>query len=60
MEPAIIGHCRIGYFRIGVYNPVFDRVIDRLEQYHAAVTVTADEYPYGVWDETDWDFCVWE
>ena len=27
VDPAIIGRCRIGYFRIGVKDPVFDKVL---------------------------------
>lgn len=27
MDPAILGYCRLGYFRLGVLNPVFERMI---------------------------------
>jgi len=32
MDPAVIGHCRIGYFRIGVKDTVFDDAVDALEK----------------------------
>ncbi len=31
MDPAIIGHMRIGYFRIGVFDPQFDEVLTQRE-----------------------------
>lgn len=32
LDPAIWGHFRWGYFRWGVYNPVFERMVERLRQ----------------------------
>lgn len=31
MDKAIVGACRVGYCRVGVYRPDFDRLVKRLE-----------------------------
>lgn len=31
MDPAIIGSCRIGHFRIGVFRDDWDRLLTRLK-----------------------------
>lgn len=32
MDPAIIGSCRIGYFRIGVFRDDWDRLVDQFKK----------------------------
>jgi hypothetical protein len=63
-DPAIVGYCRVGYFRIGVYDPVFDRMLRRLESRRDIAGVTPPTDPSGlpaaVWDQTDWDKCLWQ
>ena len=62
MDPAVIGSCRIGHFRIGVIDPIFDQIIGELTYYTPIQSAEAEEtpyeYPLAVFDETDFDFCV--
>jgi len=31
-DPAILGSCRLGHFRLGVKKPLFDRAVTKLEK----------------------------
>jgi len=32
LDPAVLGSCRLGYFRLDVKKPLFDEAIDKLEK----------------------------
>ena len=61
MDAAVIGSCRVDYCRIDVFDPIWDNMIEHLSSYQApsGEPVTPPyEYPLAVFDETDFDYCV--
>jgi len=51
MDKAILGYCRIGYFRLGVYTDAFTLTVNHLKNLPTAIPeIRVDQTPQAVVD----------
>ena len=42
MDKAILGYCRLGYFRLGVYNDAWDKLLEKFQQVSTPKKIIVD------------------